>query len=672
MRNRIRLFLLFMCLGLAGSWNDVFGQIPSEASEARSEGAVRFRVHVDLTTVQVMAFDKKGEPVSNLAKEDFQLFEDGERREILSLDEVNAQPANSALGINLTDESALSRGKTVLIVFDDTAIRSEYIQTARKSAADFIRRNMRSQDVFAVAAFGMTMQILQNFTGDKEAVLEAVESPAGANAGGGPIYFENLLREFAGIIPSLGRIRGQKTVLVYAQDALSTGGLSQLPELSSIGIGDVIGRRPVAMRTSRGSGTQESTYKNLLEAARKANVVFYTVDPGGLNRPDSSMAISLRSLATESGGYSILDTNALDSGLDGLDRQISNYYILGYQSGAKGKEGGYHKVSVRTKLKGISLQYGEEVQEPRSAGNPDSDKQEKAVRDALASPVELDQLPVRFRPLYFYDSPQMARVMVAARIQLAKARFRKRKGQYGADLNIMGAAYAADGNVAARFSESLPVYFPREKEEEFRSKEMAYRNFLRLRPGKYRLKMVVADEGGNLGSREQELDIPPWPAHGLAGSSIAIAEQVSGIPELIRDLQSQLLSEDDPLIYAGMQVEPGVNNLVFRGGTVPVVFHVYNLRQATDPWDLTAKVRFVDEKGREHPLNPISLKDKASVLNKREAVVGLRLSLPQLADGGYGLVIDICDGSSAECARLHTDVEIAETVTGGRPGGGSN
>ena len=43
--------------------------------------------------------------------------------------------------------------------------------------------------------------------------------------------------------------------------------------------------------------------------------------------------------------------------------------------------------------------------------------------------------------------------------------------------------------------------------------------------------MVVADEGGNLGSREQELDIPPWPAHGLAGSSIAIAEQVSGIPD---------------------------------------------------------------------------------------------------------------------------------------------
>lgn len=665
MRNRIRWFLLFVCLGLSGSWNDAFGQIPSEESEARSGGAVHFRVHVNLTTVQVMASDKKGEPVRNLAKDDFQLYEDGERREIVSLDEVDARAANSALGVNLTDESALSRGKTVLIVFDDTAIRSEYLQTAREAAADFVRRNMRSQDVFAVAAFGMAMQILQNFTGEKEAVLKAVESPAGANAGGGPIYFENLLREFARIIPSLGRIRGQKTVLIYAQAALSTGGLSQLPQVSSMGIDDVIGRRSVAVQTARGSGTLESTYKNLLEAARKANVVFYTVDPGGLDSPDPSIAISLRSLATESGGYSILDTNALDSGLDGLDRQISNYYILGYQSVAKAQDGGYPKISVQTKLKGISLKYGAEVQEPRSARNQDGVKQEKALTDALGSPVELKRLPVRFRPLYFYDSQQMARVLVAARIQLTKASFRKKKGQFGADLNIMGAAYAADGSVAARFSEILPVYFPREKEEEFRSKELAYRNYLRLRPGKYRLKIVVADEGGNLGSKEQTLDIPSWPQHGLAGSSITIAEQVSSLPVLIRDLQSQLLSEDDPLIYAGMQMEPGVNNLVFGGGTVPVVFHVYNLRQASDPWELTAKVRFMDEKGTEYPLDPISLKDKASVLNKTEAVVGLQLPLPQLPGGGYRLIIDVSDGSSAEPARLQTDIELAETVTGG-------
>jgi VWFA-related protein len=665
MRNRIRLSLLFVCLGLAGSWNDAFGQIPSEAPEARSGGAVHFRVHVDLTTVQVMASDKKGEPVRNLAKEDFQLYEEGERREILSLDEVDAQAANSALGVNLTDESALSRGKTVLIVFDDTAIGSEYLQAARKAAAGFVRRNMRSHDVFAVAAFGMSMQILQNFTGEKEAVLKAVESPAGANAGGGPIYFENLLRELARIIPSLGRIRGQKTVLIYAQAALSTGGLSQLPQVSSMGIDDVIGRRSVAVQTARGSGTLESTYKDLLEAARRANVVFYTVDPGGLNSPDPSIALSLRSLATESGGYSILDTNALDSGLDGLDRQISNYYILGYQSAAKAQDGGYPKILVRTKLKGISLKYGAEVQEPRSARNPDGVKQEKALTNALVSPVELKRLPVRFRPLYFYDSKQMARVLVAARIQLTKAAFRKKKGQFGADLNIMGAAYAADGNVAARFSEILPVYFPREKEKEFRGKELAYRNYLRLRPGKYRLKIVVADEGGNLGSKEQTLDIPSWPEHGLAGSSITIAEQVSSLPALTRDLQSQLLSEDDPLIYAGMQMEPGVNNLVFRGGTVPVVFHVYNLRQASDPWNLTAKVRFMDEKGTEYQLDPIALKDKASVRSKTEAVVGFRLTLPQLPGGGYRLLIDVSDGSSAESVRLQTDIVLAETVTGG-------
>ena len=339
MRNRIRLFLLFMCLGLAGSWNDVFGQIPSEVSEARSEGAVRFRVHVDLTTVQVMAFDKKGEPVSNLAKEDFQLFEDGERREILSLDEVNAQPANSALGINLTDESALSRGKTVLIVFDDTAIRSEYIQTARKSAADFIRRNMRSQDVFAVAAFGMTMQILQNFTGDKEAVLEAVESPAGANAGGGPIYFENLLREFAGIIPSLGRIRGQKTVLVYARMRFPQRSFS----IAGIVLDwnrNVIGK---AVDADLQVGHPGEYLQKLVGSGEKSQCCIYR-GSRGLNRRirpwDFSAVPGHGKRRLLHSGYECPRRRAGRAG--STDQQITSLDI----NQARREEGGYHKVSV--------------------------------------------------------------------------------------------------------------------------------------------------------------------------------------------------------------------------------------------------------------------------------------------------------------------------------------
>ena len=130
-----------------------------------------------------------------------------------------------------------------------------------------------------------------------------------------------------------------------------------------------------------------------------------------------------------------------------------------------------------------------------------------------------------------------------------------------------------------------------------------------------------------------------------------------------------MLSEDDPLIYAGMQVEPGGTTSCFEGNG-PCGISCIQSAAGNGSVGPDGQGRFVDER-EGIPAESISLKDKASVLNK-----GSRrwpsIVAPQLADGGYGLVIDICDGSSAECARLHTDVEIAETVTGGRPGSGSN
>ena len=89
---------------------------------AQSGSSFSLRVDVDLVTIEVIALDKKGKPVRNLKKEDFQLYEDGKKQEILSFDEVNGDSRISSLGITPLIESGLHRGKTVLILFDDSTI----------------------------------------------------------------------------------------------------------------------------------------------------------------------------------------------------------------------------------------------------------------------------------------------------------------------------------------------------------------------------------------------------------------------------------------------------------------------------------------------------------------------------------------------------------------------
>ncbi len=50
---------------------------------AQSGNSFKIRMDVDMATAEVSVVDKKGNPVPNLKKQDFQLYEDGRKQEIL-------------------------------------------------------------------------------------------------------------------------------------------------------------------------------------------------------------------------------------------------------------------------------------------------------------------------------------------------------------------------------------------------------------------------------------------------------------------------------------------------------------------------------------------------------------------------------------------------------------
>jgi VWFA-related protein len=611
---------------------------------AQSEGSFKLRVDVELVTVEVAAFDKKGKPVRDLKKEDFKLYEDGKSQEILSFDEVNAESPASALGVSAINEGSLRRGKTVLILFIDSAIAPRFVKQSRDSAYKFVKEHMGPQDLFAVGSYVSSMKIIQNLTSDRDEVLAAIEKSANMNASG-MVYFDDLLRSLQQINLSIARIKGQKSIFMYAAAALGATPSTRTP------------------------------YNDTLTSAKKANVVYYTVDPNveysgsspamsfggpsvGARASGGISEVSLMGLASQSGGTAVFNTTTPNNELDKLDQQLSNYYVLGFQSNNPLHDGAFRKLEVRTEAKGVTLKYRTGYQDRSPVDVLASSKQEKTLMTALDSPDAAQQLPLVFRPAYFYDSAQAARVLVAARIRMEKMVFKKKGGQLGADLNIMGVAYAEDGRTAARFSETLPVSFDKEKEAEFRKGNLAYRNYFRLRPGKYRLKLAVSDESNNIGSTEQAFEVPPLPEQALAGSSLVVAEGMSRLPELVQNLQNQMLEQSDPLLYSGMQIEPRVENRLPVNSAIPVIFRVYNLPGQPDQWDFAAKAKLLDEKGREFALPPISLKKVMSPAGKAEAVVALRLPFQDVPPGKYTLVIETTDAAATNATTFRTDLEF--------------
>jgi VWFA-related protein len=123
----------------------------------------------------------------------------------------------------------------------------------------------------------------------------------------------------------------------------------------------------------------ETDYRRLLDRANGANVSFYPVDPRGLavfdtpimrqdvpGRPPpplppsvdramlTSRLTSLRTLAENTDGLAIVDTNDLTKGFRRVVDDLSSYYLLGYYSSGK-LDGRFHPITVRVKRPGVQV-----------------------------------------------------------------------------------------------------------------------------------------------------------------------------------------------------------------------------------------------------------------------------------------------------------------------------
>ncbi|MDM7995529.1 MAG: hypothetical protein QUT30_07590 [Acidobacteriota bacterium] len=495
------------------------------------------------------------------------------------------------------------------------------------------------------------MRLLQPFTGNREEALAAVrwlfnsqEMPDSLwDQPHAPNPSLNRLHILQNICSSLMRLKGPKTVLIY-------------------------GSHYVTIKED------EAEYNATLALAQRANVTFYTIDPVASNSGiPASLQMTKRSsalrevanlsayrskpLALDSGGDFIELADA-DSRLEKLDRQISNYYILGFQSSNPRHEGKLRKLKIKVALKGAKVLYRSEYQDRQSADLLESSQQQKALSTALVEPGAESHLPVVFRPLYFYESPQSARVFIASRIGMETTAFKKKGNLLTAELAIMGAAFAEDGSMAGRFSQSLPVTCEKDKEAQFRAQPLAYRNSLSLRPGKYRLKLAVADATNNLGSVEQLLEIPAFPEDGPAVSSLVLVEQISPVPELIRDLRAQMLEENDPFSYLKSQIEPRVEHKLNANSDIPVFFRIYSVSATSHQTGWTAKAILRGENGRAYELPLIDLHKVMVSMGNGKFVASFSLRFPDAPAGRYSLRIEAAETSSGKTATLQTDIDL--------------
>src|ERR1700722_13191597 len=167
-----RLVLLISLICVSSSWLFV-EQLPMRTvAHAQQTGAptepVVLRAETRLVLVDTVVTDKKGSYVSDLAQKDFKVWEDGKEQMLSSFSYEDSSDSHS-------------QPHYMVLFFDNSTMDFSDQIKARDAAAKFIDANAGPGRLIAIADFGGTVRISQNFTADAQRLKQVVNGIKGSH-----------------------------------------------------------------------------------------------------------------------------------------------------------------------------------------------------------------------------------------------------------------------------------------------------------------------------------------------------------------------------------------------------------------------------------------------------------------------------------------------------------
>jgi VWFA-related protein len=269
--RRLVLLVSIVCLAAYGVFRELGSdKVVAHAQQSAPAGAAEvpvIRAETRLVLVDTVVTDKKGDYVRDLAQKDFKVWEDGKEQPITSFSfEDSANSANP-------------QPHYMVLFFDNSTMDMGDQARARDAAAKFIDANAGPGHLIAIADFGGSVHISQNFTADAERLKQVVIGMKGSSVSPNappPVLVASLSTPSAA--PSLVNAEadyGVQTVLLALRSLAKS--LSTVP-----------GRKTLVMLTSGFPMNVEyqAELTAVIDTCNKSNVAIYPIDVRGLVAPD--------------------------------------------------------------------------------------------------------------------------------------------------------------------------------------------------------------------------------------------------------------------------------------------------------------------------------------------------------------------------------------------------
>lgn len=357
--------------------------IPVLVAQNPPQQQAQFTSRIELVRTDVIVRDRQGRFVPDLKKEEFVVSEDGVLQEISTMvlstggriyNIAAPPPMQAPEGIILpqTRPQTDASGRIFLIFIDDLHLDFHNTGRIREVLKRIASSLIHDGDLFGVVSTGPS-SIAIDMTYDRTRLDDAIKKVSGAG-----LKPEEIMRAPEGsqgpseiryrahsafstvneILGKLEKVVDRRKAVIYVSNGYDFDPFPEYRRTDDREMADMrrgrnsedTGEDPFLRDMNNNQFSEadllmEMTY--LIRAANRANATFYAVDPRGLSAgPDIDVNISpqewathvskttdsLRVISQETGGFALVNTNDFKKGLERIDNETSDYYVLGYYS----------------------------------------------------------------------------------------------------------------------------------------------------------------------------------------------------------------------------------------------------------------------------------------------------------------------------------------------------
>jgi len=261
----------------------------------------------------------------------------------------------------------------------------------------------------------------------------------------------------------------------------------------------------------------------------------------------------------------------------------------------------------------------------------------KDLEAIVTSRIVRDQVRFNWRPDFLKVTSESVLVPISIQIPNSQLSFTNKEGVHSATLNIFGRVSSLTGRVVQTFEDAVSRDFPDSLFQQSVKLSSIYQKAIPLRPGLYRLDLVIKDvQSGNVGVVNSRLVVPRYEDEKLEASSLILADG-----NKLEHVPSKQIGTGQ-FVIGSTKVVPRLEGDFNTGEKLGIYLQLYNLKVDEKTHKASATVQYLVKKGDQDVMQFKETSEEMKQTGDQMTIERL-LPLATLVPGKYTLHINATD-----------------------------